>query len=189
MAGRRRTSLGPVKPLNAIAMGLVVIALVASQGGYDLLPDPLGWVLVLVGLRLLRWPTTATWFAAIALAAACVLWVPATEEWLEVRDPSLRWAANLPQVGFLIALCLELTRRADAAGDAKGRAWWRTFLALSALLAVMPVVVFAAAGGDDALEAVYAAAGAFLLAVIVLLLVHAGRPWAEPAAAGGPAET
>ena len=43
-----------MKPLQSIAMGLVIIALKAwVNGEYDVLPDPIGWLLVLQGLAAL----------------------------------------------------------------------------------------------------------------------------------------
>ena len=42
-----------MRPLQSIAMGLVIIALRAEFGGYDALADPLGWLLVLLGVRTL----------------------------------------------------------------------------------------------------------------------------------------
>ena len=51
---RTGASIGPprvtaMRPLQSIAMGLVIVALHAEFGGFDALPDPLGWVLVLLG--------------------------------------------------------------------------------------------------------------------------------------------
>ena len=48
--------LTAVKPLQAVAMGLVIVLLGATVSGYDLLADPVGWLLVLVGLATLPVP-------------------------------------------------------------------------------------------------------------------------------------
>ena len=40
-----------MRPLQSIAIGLVIIALRAEFGGYDALADPVGWLLVLLGVR------------------------------------------------------------------------------------------------------------------------------------------
>ena len=42
-----------MRPLQSIAIGLVIIALRAEFGGYDALVDPVGWLLVLLGVRTL----------------------------------------------------------------------------------------------------------------------------------------
>ena len=34
-----------MRPLQSIAMGLVIVLVTASVGGYDLVADPVGWVL------------------------------------------------------------------------------------------------------------------------------------------------
>ena len=39
-----------MKPLQSVAMGLVIIALSARFAGYDALADPVGWVLVALGV-------------------------------------------------------------------------------------------------------------------------------------------
>jgi hypothetical protein len=46
-------SLAAVKPLQAAAMGLVIVLLGPTVHAYDLLPDPVGWILVLIGLTAL----------------------------------------------------------------------------------------------------------------------------------------
>ena len=43
-----------MKPLQSVAMGLVIVVLVARYGEYDALADPLGWLLVLWGVRRMR---------------------------------------------------------------------------------------------------------------------------------------
>ncbi|WP_165807098.1 hypothetical protein [Nocardioides currus] len=166
-----------MRPLQSVAIGLVVVVLVARFGAYDALADPVGWLLVLAGVRRLPDRSTLLALAAAALVVACVVWFPATQDWLDRSDPSLRWAVNLPQVLFCVALCHRLSELAGDAGDGRARAWLRTTMLLNVLLALAPVVVFAASA-DDLLDAVYAAAGAVVVLLIVLLFVHAGRPWA-----------
>lgn len=158
-------------------MGLVIVVLVARLGGYDALADPLGWLLVLWGVRRLADNTTLLTLATGALLVACVVWFPATQDLLERSDPSLRWAINLPQVLFCIVLCRQLSELAEAADDRRARAWLRTTLVFNAVLAVAPVLVFAAQA-DDVLASVYAAAGVVVLLLIVLLFAYARRPWA-----------
>lgn len=167
-----------MKPLAAVAMGLVIVVLVADQGGYDLLADPVGWLLVVLGVRRLPDPTTLLALAVAAGVVACALWLPATQDLLERSDPSLQWAVNLPQVVFCVALCHRLAGLATAAGDARAAAWLRTAMVLNVLLALAPVVVFAA-GAEDLLSGLYAAAGAVLVLLIVLLFGLSGRSWAD----------
>lgn len=166
-------------PLQSIAMGLVVIALTARMRGYDVLADPAGWVLVLVGVRGLKEAGGGLLFGAAVLASAIsvVLWFPASQSFLDGQDPSLRWAANLPQLGFVALLCHHLARRSAVAGDVRAVRWLRTALVLTAVVAVLPVLVF---GGElvGLEELTYVAAGFALLLVIWLLFAYGRRPWA-----------
>lgn len=171
-----------MKPLQSIAMGLVIIVLTAKFDGYDALADPVGWALVLLGVRRLSLGSSTTGLGVLALVVSAVVWLPGTQEWLAENDPSLRWAVNLAQVGFCIWLCNDLGRLAGDAGDVRARAWWRTLLVLNVVLAVAPVLVFAA-DAESVINGVYAGAAAVLLVLIVLLFAHSGRPWANPAPA------
>lgn len=166
-----------MKALQSIAIGLVIVVLVARFGSYDALADPVGWLLVLWGVRRIAGNTALLALAVGSLVVAAVVWFPATQQLLEEVDPSLRWAVNLPQVLFCIELCRRLADLAGDSGDRRARAWLRTTLVLNVLLAVAPVLVFAA-GADDLLASVYAAAGGVVLLLIVLLFVHANAAWA-----------
>lgn len=166
-----------MKPLQSVAMGLVIVVLVARFDGYDALPDPLGWLLVIWGVRRMADRSTLLTLALGALLVAGVVWFPATQDLLDRSDPSLRWAINLPQALFCVLLCRQLADLAGDAGDPRARAWLRTTMLLSVVLAVAPVLVFAASA-DDVMTSVHAAAAGVVLLLIVLLFAHAGRPWA-----------
>ena len=170
-------------PLQSIAMGLVIIGLTARMRGYDVLADPAGWLLVLVGLRGLKEVGGLVLVTTlVATAMSVVLWFPASQSFLDEQDPSLRWAANLPQLGFVALLCHGLARRAARAGDGRAARWLGTALLLAIVVAVLPVLVF---GGDLAglEELSYVAAGIALLLVIWLLFAYGRRPWAMAAVA------
>ncbi|ABL84154.1 MULTISPECIES: hypothetical protein [unclassified Nocardioides] len=171
-----------MKPLQSIAMGLVIIAIAARiGGGYDVLPDPVGWLLVLQGLGQLpaslpHRPALST-LGFLALLMSIVLWFPDLADGLERTDESLLWAANLPQLGFVAVLCRAL---AQAAVTEPGRArWLRTAAALTIAAALAPTVVL---GAQQAglLAAMAAGASVVLLLVIVLLFRYSFRPWALP---------
>lgn len=171
-----------MKALQSIAMGLVVVALTAPQlGGYDTLPNPLGWVLVLLGVRALpeaishRAVLLSTgWLAA---AVSVPLWFPALTDGLYATDPSLAWAANLPQIAFTVVLCHCLAGAAAAHQDIRAARWWGLARTLALVVAGLPVLVFGA--GMATLEVTsYLAAGLSALLVIWLLFAHASRAWA-----------
>lgn len=170
-----------MKPLQAIAMGLLIVALEARVGGFDLYVDPVGWVLVLVGLRGL--PTalpfrSELWYVgAVAAVTSVPLWVPTLAEALDEADPALAWACNLPKFAFFALLCAALARSAAASEDAKSAAWLR--MAMTGLVVVMvaPVLVFGA--GWTALgPSAGLAAQVVLIWAVVLYFSYSGRAWA-----------
>lgn len=172
-------------PLQSVAMGLLVVALSARFGGYDALADPLGWVLVVLGVRRLPGLSRARdllVLAVVALVVSCVVWWPATSEWLDDQHPSLRWALTLPQLGMQVLLAHELSLRARAAGDRPAARWLRQVLVAVVLVGLLPVLVFAT--GSELLEVwSYVAAALVAIWMIWLLFVCAPRPWAREAEA------
>ncbi len=162
-------------------MGLVVIVLVAPAGGYDLLANPVGWVLVLLGTSHApladhhRGPLR--WVGGLALVSSAVVWFPAVADALTDTDDSLAWAAELPQVAFAALLCRALADLAAGAGDTRSAGWLRTAGVLAVVAGVLPVVVLG--GGVTSLADVAALVARLApLLLVVLLLSRAGRPWA-----------
>lgn len=172
-----------MKPLQAVGMGLLIVALTDPVHGFDLLPDPLGWLLALVGLRALPVPQRGTLvtLGVLALLTSCVLWVPSVPHRLDDVDPSLTWAANLPQLVTTIVLAHALAQAAFLAGDTRARRWLLTARTVLILVTVLPAVVF---GGSlhGLVGATYAAASLALLLLIGLLFAYASRPWAQAVA-------
>lgn len=170
-----------MKPLQSVAMGLVIIALSARWGGYDALPDPVGWLLVMLGVRDLpeatpRRPALLT-LGGLAMAISVVTWFPEVVTTLDATDDSLLWAVNVPQLAFTAVLCHSLAAMATAAGDRRSASWLRMAMGLTVVVGLLPVLVFGA--GITSLEVpAYAAAGATLLLVVWLMFAYAGRPWA-----------
>ncbi|MDN4161140.1 hypothetical protein [Nocardioides abyssi] len=170
-----------MKPLQSVAMGLLVVGLTASFGEYDALPDPLGWVLVLVGL--LRLPTgTARRPVLVALAAlagvvAVPLWVPSVAEALEDVDASVAWALTLPQLVCMGLLCHVLAIRATGAGDLAGARRLRLAVTLVVVVAALPVLVLGA-GVESLATPAAVLAVATLVLVVWQLFTLSGRAWA-----------
>lgn len=168
-----------MKPLQAVAMGLVVVLLTASVHGYDVLPDPIGWGLVLGGLvtlpvvqrQLLR--TLAT----VSLVVSVLIWFPPVRDALNVTDPSLAWAAGIPEVVTLIVLAHALAQAAGAASDQSARRWFKTTRTLLVIVLLIPPVVLGA-GLDASVPVASVFSSLTLLLMILLLFFHAGRPWA-----------
>ncbi|MEV7429478.1 hypothetical protein AB0N29_07635 [Nocardioides sp. NPDC092400] len=170
-----------MKPLQSVAMGLVVVGLTAAFGSYDALADPLGWVLVLLGV--LRLPadverrTVLAALAALAGAVSVPLWLPAVAEAVADLDASVSWALALPQLGFVAVLCHVLARRASAAGDETAARRLRLAVTLTAVVAALPVLVLGA--GVEVLGTPAAALAVLTLVLVVWqLFACSGRPWA-----------
>jgi hypothetical protein len=174
--------LTAVKPLQAVAMGLVIVLLGATVSGYDLLADPVGWLLVLVGLATLPVPGRGGLqaLASLSLVVSAVVWFPAARGALNVTDLALAWAAGLPELATLVLLAHRLSRVARFAGDQAARTWLQTARTLLIVVALLPAVVLG--GGFDSLDTALGVVGSLvLLLLIVLLFRYSGRPWAQPA--------
>ena len=161
-------------------MGYVIIALFARQGGYDLLPDPLGWVLVLLGVRRLPDPidrATLSYVGALALLVSVPLWFPDVLDAIAREDASLAWAANLPALGFAALLFRQLSRAAQAAGAPTAQMVLQGLFTLTLVVALLPVLVF---GGDlTVLEDLAVGTEQVLnLAAVAVLFGYSGQRWA-----------
>lgn len=180
-------------PLQRVAMGLVVVV-VDTLGGYDLLPDVLGWALVLWGLAGLPGDRSGLRYSAVVAAlTSVVLYPPAVHERLADAGPSLQWAASLPDLVFALLLARALMRLAAPAGEPvrnrrlAGR--MRLLVTVAGMLAVAPVIVFAA-GAEELLPAATLLVQLMWLWLVWNLFAFHARPWlnAEPPAteaAGG----
>ncbi|GAB6984494.1 hypothetical protein [Nocardioides pyridinolyticus] len=165
-----------MKPLPWIAMGLVIVALSAQARGVDLLADPVGWLLVLLGVhRFGRLPSAVTWLALVALVVSGFLWWPGAADALADRDPALVWAASVPELATMAALCAGLARVAGPAGDRRARAWLGTAAVLAVVTALAPLPVLAV---ERDIESVLLLGLVTVVAVIVLLFRYSSRPWA-----------
>ncbi len=174
-------------------MGVVFLVLYARLGGYDLYPDPLGWLLVLYGLRGLpdRLPhREILWTLAIlATLVSIPLWTGPVSNGLADADPALAWASELPRLGFIGVLCWALSAAAREAGNGRESARLQMVVTGATLSAVLPVLVFGAGWTSLTGIAELAALGT-LIALIVLCFSYSGRDWAgAPPPTEQPAES
>ncbi len=145
-----------MSPLQKIAMGMVIVIGSAlfppnpspSWARYDALPDPVGWVLVLLGVvALTRADDTfasSRWLAGVAAAVSVPMWFPQLQHRL---DPSGEWAASLPQIAFCLFLAREIGMTATRQHPADSYVAKRFGLLVwgFAVVGVLPVI---ALGGD-----------------------------------------
>ncbi|NPC98746.1 hypothetical protein [Nocardioides sp. zg-DK7169] len=176
-----------MKPLQATGCGLLLILLNVTLGGFDLLPDLIGWALVLLGVVAMRarLPTATPVLAAAATAGvvSVPLWLPGVAESVADADPALAWALSLPQVVFAVLFFRALEQLAQDAGNHDAAGWLRICWVGAVIVGVLPAVLlpFAASGPLVGL------AGVFSLLVgvlqVVLCFAYAGRSWARRAGA------
>jgi hypothetical protein len=116
-----------MSPLQRIAMGLLIVFIPAmfEIGGepWDALPDPLGWLLVVSGVRALPRALDlelVRGLAGVALVVSVPLWFPqfidvlphTTDGGDEVVEPSVQWALFVPQALFSLLLARAVSRTA-----------------------------------------------------------------------------
>ena len=170
------------KPLQPIALGLFIVWFSVSVNGFDLLANPIGWLIV-IGAATAIPASAATprlrWALGLALTVSLPLAVPVWAEAVDDADPSLGWAVSLPQavaIVLLVQVLLELARRAGDQRATSALAFTRTALVV---LAVLPVVVLGA-GFEGWAGAAGVITGLSVFAVLVQLVYYADRPWARP---------
>jgi hypothetical protein len=169
-------------------MGLVLVVLNASVGdpGLDLIPDPVGWALVLLGVHRLperiahRAPMTV--LAALALVVSVLLWVPDVARELLDLEESFLWVLDLPTPLFVLVLARAVGAAAGRGGDATARTWWRVVLVGTVLTILLPPVAYAAQVVALAVVVVALAIGT-LVTCLVLCFAHSARPWVHDAPA------
>lgn len=153
-------------PLQWVGLGLVLVVLDVAVDGWDALPDPLGWAMVLRGVMVLR----AELGPGVLLAAVAALVVAVAElvPWLLEVSAPVGWALSLPQVLF-VALCalalapLLLHRQRSL----------RAVAVVAAVVAVAPALVLAAPVPVAVIGLVAFVAVAMLVWFVYLLLVSA----------------
>lgn len=179
-----------MRPLQAIGAGLTLVVLDVSfaDPGWDLVPDPVGWLLVLLGVR--RLPERIGRrrlllpLAVVSGMVSLALWVPPLGERVLGLHASLRWALDLTTPAFVLVLALAMSAAAPGA-DTSARTWWRVVLVGTVATMLLPPVVYGA--GAVALTVVAAVvAVASVVTCVVLCFAHSARPWVRDAPATDP---
>ena len=158
-------------------MGLVIVFLDVGSNGWDWIADPIGWVLVLLGLAPVkeRLPgyagvAVAGWFC---LLVSVLIFPPGS---VDSIDESLGWLFSLPTIAFCFLL-------SDALADCTPRSLalrFRWLRVVFVVVGVLPFLVFVI--GWDWLT-IPAAVVAVLTNVVLVLTVWAAGD--EPEELGG----
>jgi hypothetical protein len=128
-----------VSSLQAVAMGLVIVFLDVGPGGWDWIADPIGWVLLLIGLSPLkeRVPNQTGLVVAgwVCLVVSVLVFLPDS---VATLAPFLGWLFSLPTIGFCFLLCDSLEESTPASLAVRFR-WLRWAFVV---VAVLPFLVF-----------------------------------------------
>ncbi len=162
MSDQRSRSEALGTPLQKIAMGLVIVLLQApfpphpspSWERYDILPNPIGWALVIAGTLALARANPAfeahRWLAVTAGVVSVPLWFPQLQHRL---DASGQWFTSLPQIAYCLWLAREIGIQGAHQDPPDDYAPKRFGLMVWGFGAVAVLPVFALGGGLDRLVA------------------------------------
>jgi len=182
-----------VKPLQWIGFGLAVVGVKAVVGSYDILADPMGWLLVLLGVRRLatavRLPaaTALGYLGVLAFLCSIPLWWPSTGDRIQHGDPAALWGIGLAELLFSAVLCHALATLAQRARSTSGVVWFRICEAGIVVCTVAPVLYFAA--GQSWLKGVGSFGDTLQLVLLVLCFCYSGKTWAGSPALTPPEDT
>jgi len=183
-----------MSPLQRIAMGLVIVLVPAyfphdphpAWQVYDALPDPIGWLLVITGVRALGAHLdvdVVRWFAWAAFAVSIPLWLPQVNhllvpEYNDSIEVSFQWFLALPQTLFGLALARTIGRQAELQ-EPRDRFVAGRYGVLTwafAALVVLPVVAYGG-GVDSLVDPTLVAIGLVNVAFVYYLFRVHRREW------------
>src|SRR5690349_5144690 len=122
-------------------MGLLIVILDVPLSGWDWVADPLGWVLVLLGLSAVRDEVPnhrgLSITAWVCLVVSVIIYPPGS---VATLDDSLAWVFSVPTVVWCFLVCDALHDVADG-GRRTTLLWLRN---LFAVVAVLPLLVYLA---------------------------------------------
>lgn len=155
-------------PLQWVAMGLVLTLVDADIGGYDAVPDVLGWVMVVPALLRLRDVLATTTLVGLAVLAGMASLATLRPDLIEDLPESTGWLLSLPQIAFSLLLSVELSRAVPRLARRFGVLAW-TF----GVAAVGPVLLYG--GGVDVLLVPLAVLTVLANVYLVYLLFRVAR--------------
>lgn len=173
--------------LQAIAMGLLMVILDVRVGQWDLIPDPVGWGLVLLGLTRMRGPVPRGTMLVLAAVAGLISFVSVDGGVLEELDPSMGWLISLVELAFDITLASVVAEVLAASRPDLARRL-RTLRWFFAAAAIAPVIIFGAGAGVLLVPVAILVIATYVYYIYLLFVAAAPFEAATSAAvAGGPA--
>ncbi|QIX28477.1 hypothetical protein ncot_19190 [Nocardioides sp. JQ2195] len=144
-AERSRPERNGMTPLQKMAMGLVIVA-IDTLGTVDILPDFIGWAMVIWGLVSIRLPerTTLLTSAAVCAVVALAVWFPQAKDHLQDAELALKWAVSLPDLLFIFLASRSLATAAKEDPDPKFAGRFGVIMWATCIVAAMPPVADAA---------------------------------------------
>lgn len=128
-----------MRSLQTVAMGLLIVFLDGGSGGWDWIADPIGWVLVLVGLVQAKEQLTEYRPLLLlgwgCLAVSVVIFPPGS---VVTIDESLGWLFSLPTFLFGVLLCGSLATVTETPLPTRFR-WLRIGFAV---VAAVPALIY-----------------------------------------------
>lgn len=171
-----------MRPLGLIGYGFLLVAVKVLFGRYDVLADPIGWVLVLLGLRRMARAVdlpagmALAYLGILSLLCSGPLWWPDTARSLHDGDPAVLWAVGLGELLFQAVLCHALATLAQQAKENTAVIWFRVCEGGLVIGALAPPLYFGA--HLSWLNGIGNLGEILQLVVLVLCFVYSGRTWA-----------
>lgn len=162
-------STAPLKPLAALAWGMLIVVFDLRVSELDLLPDPLGWLLAAVAVRKLAGLHRGYVVAAVACAVAVL---PSLPSWAGVQHPLIAVADAVAMSVVVFATCTALMATAPARRDAANAIRWLDLGAGGTLL-VLAALADAERSLRSALTPLAVAVGLVMVVAFVWFLVLA----------------
>lgn len=168
-------------PLRGMAIGLILVVADLRIDGIDVIPDPVGWALVMIAAWQVRSRHAAFRWAFVAGALGLLSSLPG---WVGAEGSLLMLLDTLATTGLVFATCTGIAARSARHGRLAGQLrWWDLGLTLPPLL-LTPLAVDDSSGLSALvpLVLVWGLAVFVVFVVFLVLLFRVSR--AEPQAVG-----
>ncbi|WP_156393683.1 MULTISPECIES: hypothetical protein [unclassified Nocardioides] len=142
---RSRPERTSMTPLQKVAMGFVVVA-IDTLGRLDVLPDFIGWAMVLWGLSSVRWSERGQLLGigSVCAVVSLAVWFPQVNERVHDAELALKWALSLPDLLFILLFARAVCSAARAGKDRKFTGRFGVIGWVTCVVAALPPIADAA---------------------------------------------